>query len=346
MQRSLAGGFPIWVVMLGAPGCVLAPTYGGPLPVRNQHPAQLAVLHLPPASAAALASGTATARLDAAYSSLFLLGSGGGQSWRMDGEYLRVGTTVRVGVGSGMELAAEVPFAHTSGGFLDNFLVDYHELLGFPDQGRDDSVKDAFSIAARRNGQTVWSVDQDSAELLDVPLYASLQLRAPGQERLGIAARVGIELPTGDEDRGYGSGDIEPGLGVVLEYWCLGVALYGHAQHTWAATPRPARANGLEFADVTALGLGAELPLADDLHAFLQVEGETSALRNFGLPVTDRNQVLLWVGGRWQLATAVGIEIGFGEDLQGLASPDFTAWLGVVWNPLAGAGTRATGLPR
>lgn len=341
MRRRVVGG---WIVVaLALPACVATPDWQGPLPVRNQHPAQLTVMHMPPAATAMLPAGAVQARLDAAYSSLFLSGQDGNRSWHMDGEYLRAATSLRLGLGGGCELAAEVPIAHTSGGFLDAFLIDYHETFGLPDQGRDTAPKNEFEIAARQSGQTVWSVDADGAELLDVPLYATVQLLAPALDRLGLAVRGGVEFPTGDDERGYGSGEIEPGCGALLEYRTGSVAFYGHAQYTWAGTPAPAQRAGLPFADVVSLGAGAELPLTAELHALVQVEWENSTLRHFGLRTTDRDQILLWVGGRWFPIRQLGFEVGLGEDLQGLASPDFTAWFGMVWNPGAG---RPADLPR
>ncbi|MBL8755502.1 MAG: DUF3187 family protein [Planctomycetes bacterium] len=320
------------LVGLGA-GCVPAREHFGPMPVRNQHPAQLTVLHMAPAEAAVLPAGGIELRADAAYSSLFLLGSGNGKSWLMDGEYLRASTRARAGLGRDLELALELPFAHTSGGFLDGFLIDYHELFGFPDQNRDVNPQDDFAVEARRSGSTVWQVERDGFEWLDVPVVATWSALASRPNRPGLALRGGLELPTGDQDRGYGNGEVDASFGALADWRSDSVALFAHAQHTFAGTPAPARRQGLTFADVTSLGLAAELPLLEDVHAFAQVEWENSTLRNFGLPVSDRDQVVLWIGGRWQVDTNTGIEVGFGEDLLGKASPDFTAWLGFVWTP-------------
>ena len=49
--------------------------------------------------------------------------------------------------------------------------------------------------------------------------------------------------------------------------------------------------------------------------------------------------LLLWVGGRIQLDRDCSLELSFGEDLAGLVSPDFTAWLGLAWVPGASAGS-------
>ncbi len=316
-------------------GCVARPAWQGPLPVRNQHPAQLTVMHMAPAAASVLDAGATAARLDAAYSSLFLDGENeaGDASFFMDGEYLRVGAGLRVGLGAGIELGAELPFAHTSGGFLDSFIIDYHDALGFPDQNRKDFPRDEFAIVATRGSDEVFRVERDSFELLDVPVQVSVQVVEPAVERIGLQLRAGIELPTGDDERGYGNGEIDSSLGAVLEYRLAAVALYGHVQHTFAGTPDPASRVGFAFEDVTSAGLAAELPLGSDVHAFVQLEWETSTLRDLGFAAVAREQVLLWAGGRWRVSPRVGIEAGLGEDLQALVSPDFTAWLGMVWMP-------------
>jgi hypothetical protein len=312
-------------------GCATHPERHGPLPVRNQHPAQLTVMHLPPASTEVLPAGNMAARADAAYSSLFLSGSaaGGANSFRMDGEYLRAATQLRVGLGGGAELAVELPVAHASGGFLDSFLIDYHKLFGFPDQGRSQVPEGDFSIVARDGGQTAWQVEPGHVELLDVPLFVTWQLR-DAAEGLGLAVRGGVELPTGNADRGYGSGELDYSAGILLEHHSGQVTWYGHLQHTLAGTPDQARAAGLHFADVTSLGLGAELPLMDTVNALVQVEYETSTLRNLGVAAVERDQFLLWCGARWRAGERWAVEVGFGEDLQGKVSPDFTAWLGIT----------------
>lgn len=326
-----------------AAGCVAAPEFGGPLPVRNQHPAQLTVLHLPVRGTASLPEGQVMVRGDAAYSNLFLSGSGpGARRFEMDGEYLRVAAGMRAGLGGGLELGVEVPVAHTSGGFLDGFVIDYHDTLGLPDQGRDQSPRDAFEIRASRAGQTVWQVERDSAAWMDVPVTLAWQVADP-VEGLGMVLQAGIELPTGDDADGYGNGQLDVGLGLGLEYRIFGIAAYGRAQHTFAGTPRQSRDAGLHFADVTSVGGALEVPLGEGVTAAVQFEWETSTLRELGLAVVERDQALLWLGGRIRLDDDTALELGFGEDLIGLVSPDFTAWIGMSWIPRTGRGGRAPG---
>lgn len=313
--------------------CVATPALQGPLPVRNQHPAQLTVQHMDPASAHVLPAGSAAARLDSAYTSLFLSGTDGSNQFRMDGEYLRVAPRMRVGLGANFEFGLELPVAHTSGGWIDSFVIGYHDTLGLPDQNRQTVANDRFGVTALQNGVDVWSVDRAPLELLDVPLQLTYQILPPGEGRLGATLRGGIELPTGDSARGYGSGGIDGTVGAVLDYRALGMGWYGHAQHTFSGTPSRSRGTGFHFSDVTSIGFAAELPLATDLHAFAQFEWETSTLRELHLDAVARDQILLWLGGRLQVGSGAAIELALAEDLVWRISPDFTLWLGLVWSP-------------
>ena len=329
-QVRLAGGLTSTLLLTA---CVAEPRFQGPIPVRNQHPAQLTVLHLPTAGTTSLPMGRLMVRGDAAYSNLFLIGSTtSGTRWEMDGEYLRTAAGVRAGLGHGLELGIELPFAHTSGGFLDSFVMDYHDAFGLPDQGRQEHVRDQFAVGAARNGIGVWSMETASFELMDLPLTLTWQVTDPA-EGVGLALRTGVELPTGDDDKGYGNGEFDASGGVVLEHRAWGMAFYGHAQHTFAGTPQQSRDAGFAFEDVTSIGAAAELPLADGVSALMQTEWETSTLRGLDLAAADRDQMLLWVGGRIRIDTDTELELGFGEDLIGLVSPDFTVWLAMSWVP-------------
>lgn len=303
------------------------------MPTRNQHPAQLTVLHMDPAPVTVLPAGRIAVRENLAYSSLWLRGSAGTRRFEMDGEYLRAATRLQLGLGEGLEFGVELPVAHTSGGFLDAFVIDYHSWFGFPDQARDTSPRNEYAIGASRNGQSLWSVDEDGFAWLDVPLQLTWTVVEPAEHRPGLALRGAVELPTGDADRGYGSGGVDASLGMLVQHRTGPLSWYGHVQHTFASTPRATRRAGLTFADVSSLGGAVELPLGDTLAALVQVEWETSTLRNLDAPVVSRDQLQLWVGGRLQLDSAWAVEVGFGEDLQGLVSPDFTAWLSVAWMP-------------
>jgi hypothetical protein len=315
--------------------CATNPARRGPLPVRNQHPAQLTVMHLDPAPASALRHGSVEVRGTAAYSSLFLSGTGSnGNAFTMDGELLRTSVQCSVGLGAGFTASAELPFVLTTGGFLDSFLIDYHRFLGLPDQGRDAAPRDQFNVVASFQGQPVFQQHAEPLKIADVPLSLEWTAVAPHLGSPGFALRAGVELPTGNEDRGMGNGSVDTAIGAVAELPLDWATWFLQAQHSFVGSPHAADVAGFSFADISALGGGIELPIVDDLSALVQFDWETSTLRHLEIQRASHDQVLLWMGGRLRLEHDLFLEFSIGEDLANYISPDVTFWFGIAWLPM------------
>lgn len=319
--------------LLALAACATRPQANGPMPVRNQHPAQLTVLHLDPTPVPGLPQGAVAGRLTTAYTSLFLFGDGNGNEIELDGELLRTSLQLRAGVAPGLEFGVELPFVHASGGFLDDFLIDYHDALAFPDQGRTEAPRDDFVVRASQGGEAVYQLEPHGVHLGDLPLSLRYTLVEPAAEHPGVALALGVELPTGDASAGFGNGEVDVAFGAAAQ-WPVGFgSVFGHAQYTIAGSPTRARAVGFQFADVSSAGVGAELPVADGLAAVVQFEWETSTLRDLGFARVGRDQLMLWLGGRLRLAGDLYLEAALGEDLRGYVSPDVTAFLAMAWLP-------------
>lgn len=309
------------------------------MPVRNQHPTQLTVMRLEPSAATVLPAGEVSGRASMAYTSLFLGGSTSTSAFAMDGEILRTNFGMRAGVGAGVDFGIDLPVLHTSGGFLDSFLIDYHELFGFPDQGRNDVPNNRFEVFAEKDGQRVYELREAALEFGDVPLTGAwtivpVRRQADGSGSPGIAARFGIELPTGDEDAGFGNGEVDYAAGLCAT-WPLPIgALHAEVQRTFAGTPRMARDAGFSFSDVAAGSMTFEAQASAGLGLLAQCSWESAALSNLDLDRASRDAVLLWLGARWRLDGDLFLEVGFGEDLAENIAPDFTAWLSMAWLPI------------
>jgi len=313
--------------------CATQPQRRGPLPVRNQHPAQLTVLHQDSRPADTLPAGIVTGRATAAYSSLFLSGANTTNAFLMDGEILRASLQTRIGLGGGFELAAELPVVYTTGGFLDDFLIDYHDLFGLPDQGRADAPRDQFNVFADYQGLRVFELRDDTLEFADVPLSLAFCPLPSSPGVPGLAVRAAVELPTGDEDIGIGNGELDVGFGADATLPLADVTIHVGVQHTFAGSPRAARDARFDFADVTAAEAGVEIHLQDGLAAIAQLQWETSTLRYLGFERVADDQVLLWIGARLRLDGDWFVEASLGEDLQAFVSPDVTFWLSMAWLP-------------
>lgn len=311
------------------------------MPVRNQHPTQLTVMRLEPSAATSLPVGEVSVRASMAYTSLFLGGATASSAFAMDGEILRTNLGMRAGAGSGVELGFDLPVLHTSGGFLDRFLIGYHDLFGFPDQGRDDVANNRFDVFAETDGQRVYELHAAALEFGDVPLsgtwtFVPVRRRADGSGSPGFAARFGLELPTGDQDAGFGNGQVDYAAGLCAT-WPLQIgALHAEAQRTFAGSPRTAGVAGFAFADVTAGSLTLEAQPSAGLGLLAQCSWESATLAELDLAQANRDAVLLWLGARLRLEGDLYCEFGFGEDLSENIAPDFTAWLSMAWLPARG----------
>lgn len=326
--------------------CANGPTPGhGPLPVRNQHPAQLTVLHMNAVSPSVLARGDTSVRATSAYTSLWLGGTNGLSTFAMDGELWRNSLQLQTGLGGGLELGLELPVLHTTGGFLDDFLVDYHDMFGFPDQGRSNGPRNQFRVFGEQNGNVVYELREESLLWCDVPVTATWCVLPPGRSAdgsglPGLALRGGVEAPTGDEEAGAGNGEFDWAVGAAAS-WPFGFGtIYADAQHTWAGTPDRARAANFAFGDVASFGLGLEVPVLPDFAVLAQVGWEQSTLRALDLARASDDQLLLWIGGRLRLESRWHVEIAFGEDLSEYIAPDFTAFLSMAYLPDQGSSWR------
>lgn len=334
--KSLPSVFTPTLLLVAAASCASHRDFAGPVPVRNQHPAQLGALHLDPIGADAPEEGEARLRVDAAYTSLWLVAGQGNASAqrgiRLDGELLRVGYKARIGLTDRLELGAELPIAYAAGGWLDDFVIDYHDLFSFPDQGRSTAARDRFQVDATRGGQTVYSMKPGAVELLDLPLSLVWHVAPVDREHpFGLAVRGGLEVPLGDTHRGYGNGRLDAALGLVGEARLGAVSLTAFAQHAFVGTPLRARAAGVGYGDVDAIGLGVEALLGDGVSALVQGELESSVLGNVDLRQASHAQGTVFVGARFSLGGTTALELGVVEDVTRRTSPDFTGYAAIAF---------------
>ena len=308
-------------------GCGTLPRHAGPLPVRDQHPAQLLAPHLDPVPAQVLPPGHAVLRADVAHTSLWLTGSAGGRALTLDGENTRAALDVRVGVGAGVELEVELPFGYAGGGFLDSFVIGWHDFFGFANQGRDSAARNDYGIEARVGNDVALSVEPYEVQLMDLPLGARVRLL--GGDQGAVSARALVELPTGDENAGFGNGGIDVALGLVGDLRVGVFDLFAHGHYAFVSDSGPAKRAGLDLRDVAAGGFGGSLRVTDGLSLHLQTQVESSVLRDLGFDRAADSQWLLWGGFRVACDDHTFIELALGEDLGPYVSPDFTLWAAV-----------------
>lgn len=184
------------------------------VPLRNQNPF-LQIFGLPPFQSANLASDGETN-----YDLIFDLVSHADDGENMfeevvvDGESYFLTLSLRRGVTQNFELGVDVPLVGHAGGFLDNAIENWHDLLGLSNAKRDGS-RNGLGFRYSGNGDALYELDSPTFGIGDIQLTLAAPLRRPGEDSgLALAVRSSIKLPTGEPDELRGSGATDFSLGL------------------------------------------------------------------------------------------------------------------------------------
>jgi len=128
----------------------------------------------------------------------------------LDGETTRMTLGGRYGLSKSVELGVEIPYIVHSGGFLDGFIINYHDSFGFPQGGRDQAPRNRLLYRYSLDGVEKLKIDSSGNGLGDIGLTAGLQIYHDAQEYpRAVALRASVKLPTGDSASLHGSGSTD-----------------------------------------------------------------------------------------------------------------------------------------
>ncbi len=134
----------------------------------------------------------------------------------LDGETTRLTFGGRYGLTRKVEIGFEIPYVYHGGGFLDGFIINYHDLFGFPQGGRDQAPRNRLLYQYRRNGVDKLKMDSSGGGLGDIAMTAGLQLyNDAAQYPRAVALRAEVKLPTGESSSLFGSGSTDVSLWIT-----------------------------------------------------------------------------------------------------------------------------------
>jgi hypothetical protein len=216
----------------------------------------------------------------------------------------------------------EIPLISHDGGFLDGLIEDYHDLLGFPDGGRESRPRDDVFVAwLDGSGPRTVFTDAESG-LGDVRIAFARSLERSADRATTL--RLGIELPTGDVDDLLGNEGVDLSLsGHVTDTRLLAkLGLTVHASAGLLAQLDSDELYGDDGEDLAAFGnLTLAWPVSDRWTIKGQLDGHTR------LADTPLRQVGGWsvqgtLGASVRLGEGLVLEGGFAEDLRPGSAPD------------------------
>lgn len=303
----------------------------GPLPSRNQHPVAMTFLHPRPRRAVTTPEGRWAVAAQGAYSSIFEEEAAPGQRVYFDGEVARAGVRLRRGLGARTDVEVEVAGLFASSGFLDGIVNDFHSLFGFPDQGREDAEDGQYRMLLRRDGAVIYELEEDRIGLGDLPVAVTHQVRVEDAEGPGVALRVGVELPTGSEEHGFGNGGVDWGAGVLAERSAGRWTFTGALDWTTNAQPEAWRDADVTAKDLAHVQAGAEYRWSDRLSLLAQLFWTSPMTRDYDVEEFNHEIMDLAVGCAWGSPGGPTWFAAFQEDLVAATGPDFGVLLGLAW---------------
>lgn len=296
-----------------------------PFDTKNQSPI-VQIYGLPAAGNAILLSpGQKEFRMALDYASNYVDDSNAGESITLDGETARITLNGRYGLSKNAECGIEVPYIVHGGGFLDSFIINYHDLFGFPQGGRDQASRNRLRYRYTRDGAEKINVDSSSSGFGDISLTAGFQMYHDGKEYpRAVALRTSLKLPTGDSNslRGSGSTDLSCRLTASDDYKLR----YGHGT-VFAAIGFMAMTGGdvlpeqqRHYVGFGSIG-GGWSPLSW-IALKIQLDAHAPFYKDSQLRELSTNSAQLIIGGALALSERTSLDIAVSEDITTKTSPD------------------------
>ncbi|MDD2539760.1 MAG: DUF3187 family protein [Desulfuromonadaceae bacterium] len=251
----------------------------------------------------------------------------------LDGETYRIAFAARYGIAPRWEVGVEMPYLVQGGGFLDAFVIDWHNTFGLPQGGRDSAPKDRLLYSYRKDGIQKLLMDRSGSGIGDISLTSGVSLYnvrdIDSHDQLALKAAV--KLPTGDSSflRGSGGADVMLQLcGSSIRYSEWGsLGVYGSAGALLMSKGDVLRNQHKTFAGVGSLGIG--WGPASWISFKVQLNGNTALYSGSSLDELSRNPLLLVIGGALKFPGEYLLDIGVAEDVAVATAPDVSFHLGL-----------------
>lgn len=251
----------------------------------------------------------------------------------LDGESYRWTLSARYGLTDRLEAGIEIPWVAASGGFLDSFIIDWHNTFGLPQGGRNVAPRNRLRYSYAQSGSQRLLMDSAGSGPGDIVLTGGMQLYEGKSADLhdAVALRATMKLPTGDSASLRGNGAFGGTLSLCgstnhfTEVGTLGLfgsigAMISAKGDVLTSQQEPAAAFG-----TFGLGWGP----AAWISFKLQINANTPLYRDSSLAELSNPGVMLVTGGALQLPGDYRLDIGVSEDISVATAPDVAFHLGL-----------------
>lgn len=302
----------------------------GPLASTNRLPLHLMFLKPRPVTVQPPQKGALTTTLALEYSNTYFDESNSRWNVLMDMEMTVVDLSLSWGVTSRLALRLDLPLVSMNNGFLDEFLGDFHDLIGVENYGREDRPDNTFAYGVTKDGLDWVTGDNGGWHWADATVSFQYALKASkGPGKLSSALLFSLKVPIGNENRGRGSGALDYGLYLPVQWSAKRWTLYGMPSIAFIGDPQN---DGVSIEARNSFGLfgGAAYDYSDRLRLLAQLNYYSSPIEKTGISELDDGTLGLDVGFQYALKEGRIVEFAFCEDLT-QAAPDFNIRLALKW---------------
>jgi hypothetical protein len=246
-----------------------------------------------------------------------------------DIETLRASLVFSYAVRNNWQLGIEVPYVRHSGGFLDDFIYDWHDFFNMPQNGRTKDHNDQLQISYLSPTGTSFAMSESGGDIGDIRINSAYTM--PWNNRAFIFSTE-LKLPTGDFDKLTGSGGIDLSVGLTInDPYSLEkyrISLYGGVAGIYLGDiDGIISAAQNNFALAGRVGIGWQASRLIQLK--MQVDAQTplydSEIKEMGDPALQ-----LVIGGSLTFTDEAYLDISIAEDINTSTAADVAFQLALV----------------
>jgi len=304
-----------------------------PFRTTNQSPLA-AILPLPADSSSVITpKGRFHAALSFDLASSYSMASTSSETVLLDGESYRWTLSSRYGLTDTVEVGIELPWVMYGGGFLDSFIIGWHDAFGLPQGGRDDAPKNRLLYSYANSGEQRILLNDSGSGIGDIVLTGGIKLYEEKSPPLHgtVALRSTLKLPSGDSDNLRGSGALGGTLslcGAVNRFTDWGsIGFFGSAGGMLSDKGKVLSEQQESSAVFATLGLG--WGPASWLSFKLQLNANSRLYSGSSLAEISTPAFMLVSGGALKFPGDYLLDIGVSEDVSVGTAPDVALHLGL-----------------
>lgn len=251
----------------------------------------------------------------------------------LDGESYHWVLSATYGIAERFEAGIQIPYILYGGGFLDGFIIDWHNAFGLSQGGRESAPKGRLLYSYEKNGVQKLRMNDSGSGVGDISLGAGLRLYDEEGDGFHdrIALRTALKLPTGDSDSLRGSGSVDFSLSLCgsmnnfTEWGSLGTfgSLGGMAMTRGDVLPD--QQNNLVGFGTVGLGWGP----APWISFKVQFNAHTPLYHGSSLDEISSSSLMVVMGGALRFPGDYLLDIGVSEDLAVTTAPDVAFHFGL-----------------